>query len=45
MKTLIIDRFEGTFAICEDKDQKMFGIEVMRLPRGVKEGGCAGYQR
>lgn len=38
MKTLIIDRFEGTFAICEDKDQKMFGIEVNELPRGVKEG-------
>ena len=38
MKTLIIDRFEGTFVICEDKDQKMFGIEVNELPRGVKEG-------
>ena len=38
MKTLIIDRFEGTFAICENKDQKMFGIEVNELPRGVKEG-------
>lgn len=38
MRTLIIDRFEGTFAICEDKEQKMFGIELNELPQGVKEG-------
>ena len=38
MRTLIIDRFEGTFAICEDKEQKMFGIELNELPQGGKEG-------
>lgn len=38
MKTLTIDRFEGNFAICEDKDQKYFGIEVSELPQGAKEG-------
>lgn len=38
MRTLIIDRFEGTYAICEDKDQKFFAIEVSELPEGVREG-------
>ena len=33
MKTLIIDRFEGSYAICEDKDQKYFGIETAELQR------------
>lgn len=38
MKTLIIDRFEGTYAICEDNDQKFFAIEISELPAGAKEG-------
>ena len=38
MKTLIIDRFEGTYAICEDKERKFFGIEASELPKGAKEG-------
>lgn len=38
MKTLTIDRFEGNFAICEDKDAKYFGIELAELPQGAKEG-------
>ena len=38
MKTLTIDRFEGNFAICEDNDEKYFGIEVSELPQGAKEG-------
>lgn len=38
MKTLVIDRFEGTYAICEDKDQKFFAIEVSELPQGAHEG-------
>ena len=38
MKTLIIDRFEGSYAICEDKDQKYFDIETAELPKGAKEG-------
>lgn len=37
MKTLIIDRFEGGFALCEDED-KVFGIEVSELPKEAKEG-------
>ena len=38
MKTLTIDRFEGNFAICEDKDEKYFGIELSEIPQGAKEG-------
>lgn len=38
MKTLIIDRFEGNFAICEDGDQKFFAIEKAELPAGAAEG-------
>ncbi|HEX2986010.1 MAG TPA: DUF3006 domain-containing protein [Caproiciproducens sp.] len=38
MKTLTIDRFEGTYAICEDADQKYFAIDISELPRGAAEG-------
>jgi hypothetical protein len=38
MKTLTIDRFEGTYAICEGKDEKFFAIEVSELPKGAKAG-------
>lgn len=35
---VIIDRFEGQYAVCEDEDQKMINIEIDKLPQGVKEG-------
>lgn len=38
MKRLVIDRFEGKYAICEDADQKYFAIETAELPQGAKEG-------
>ena len=38
MRQLIIDRFEGKYAICEDAEQKYFAIEVSELPQGVGEG-------
>lgn len=38
MRTLTIDRFEGKFAICEDMDEKYFGIDLAELPQGAKEG-------
>ncbi len=38
MRILVIDRFEGTYAICEDKDQKFFAIETGELPDGAVEG-------
>ena len=36
MRILVIDRFEGTYAICEDKDQKFFAIETNELPAGQR---------
>ncbi len=38
MKKLIIDRYEGTYTICEDKDQKYFAIETAEMPSDAKPG-------
>lgn len=38
MKKLIVDRFENDFAICEDDNERFFGIVVSELPLGAKEG-------
>lgn len=38
MKQLIIDRYEGKYAICEDGEQKYFAIEIPELPEGAKPG-------
>lgn len=38
MKQLIIDRFEGKYAICEDEEQRYFAIETAELPEGAREG-------
>ena len=38
MRKLIIDRFEGTYAICEDQEKKMFVISLNELPQGAKPG-------
>ena len=38
MRQLIIDRFEGTYAICEDQEKKMFAISLNELPQGAKPG-------
>lgn len=38
MKTLIIERFENNFAICEDKDKSFFAIEIAELPKEAKAG-------
>ena len=37
MQQLVIDRFEGKFAICENADQRYFAIETQELPEGAKE--------
>ena len=46
-RNMIIDRFEGGFAICEEladgkpkkkKDIHYYGIELNDLPEGAKEG-------
>lgn len=38
MKTLIIERFENNFAICEDKDKCFFAIDLTELPKNAKAG-------
>lgn len=38
VRILVIDRFEGAYAICEDKDQKLFAIEAAELPAEAAEG-------
>lgn len=41
---LIIDRFEGDFAICEKEDKTMINIEKAKLPSNVKEGDVIVYE-
>jgi len=40
MKKLIIDRFEGEYAICEQEDKSIVNILNVALPEGVTEGDC-----
>lgn len=40
MKKIIIDRFEGNYAICEKEDKTILRIPKYRLPLGSKEGDC-----
>ena len=35
---LIIDRFEGGFAVCEAENKDIVNIERSKLPKGTKEG-------
>ena len=35
---VIIDRFEGEFAVCEKEDRKIIDIEISKLPLNAKEG-------
>ena len=38
MRHLTVDRIDGIYAICEDKERKMFAIPVAELPKAVREG-------
>ena len=42
MKTLTIDRMEGIYAICTDKDKKYFAIPTSELPQGAAVGAVLG---
>lgn len=35
---VIIDRFEGDYAICQKEDESMTDIPKDKLPKNVKEG-------
>lgn len=38
MRHLTVDRIDGIYVICEDKERKMFAIPTAELPAGVREG-------
>lgn len=38
MKYLKVNKFELNMAICEDNDNRLFGIEKNELPEGLKVG-------
>ena len=40
MKKLIIDRFEGVYAICEQEDKTFINVPKYKLPPECKEGQC-----
>lgn len=35
---VIIDRFEGKYAVCEKENLEMIDIEIEKIPKGAKEG-------
>lgn len=35
---VIIDRFDGIYAVCEKEDKTIINIEVSRCPKNIKEG-------
>jgi hypothetical protein len=35
---VIVDRFEGEYAVCEKEDKTMMDISINDFPTGVKEG-------
>lgn len=35
---VIIDRFEGTLAVCEKENREMIHIERIKIPSSAKEG-------
>lgn len=40
MTKLTIDRFEGSYAICETEDKSIVKIPKYKLPLECKEGDC-----
>lgn len=38
MQYLTVDRLEGTYVICADKEKKLFAIERNEAPENLKEG-------
>ena len=38
MRHLTVDRIDGIYAICEDKERRMFAIPKAELPGSLREG-------
>lgn len=36
--TIVVDRFEGKYAICEDEECACYAIDLSDLPSGLKNG-------
>jgi nucleoid DNA-binding protein len=42
---LVVDRFEGEFAVCEDRKTKQtHNIEISKLPENIKEGNVIKFE-
>ena len=42
---VIIDRFEGNYAVCEKNDGSIFEIEVNKIPKNAKEGDVLNIEK
>jgi hypothetical protein len=40
MKRMIIDRFEGNYAVCEQEDKSTVQVPKYKLPPECREGDC-----
>lgn len=40
MEKFIIDRIEGTYAVCETENKTFVNINVSELPADIHEGAC-----
>lgn len=38
MKKVVIDRFEGNYAVCEDEDRNILEINRKEIPKTAKDG-------
>ncbi len=44
-ETYVVDRFEGIYAVCENRDTKeILNIEKLKLPSNLKEGDVLTYK-
>ena len=44
-RELVVDRFEGNFAVCEDrKTKEMYNIDKSELPDDIKEGSILKFE-
>ena len=49
LRQLIVDRLEGEYAVCEQKEGGMFSLLLSQLPDGIRDGDVlteqdGGYQ-
>lgn len=42
---VVIDRFEGIYAICEKQDKSMIDVKKIDIPNNAKEGDVLNIQK